>query len=219
MGCSSCHAKDDAHNGAFGTDCSQCHTTAAWLPASFDHSKLGFPLTGAHASLECAKCHLNNVFTAIDSACYACHAKDDAHNGQFGTDCGTCHTTPAWLPASFDHSKTGFPLTGAHAGLSCSKCHTSGVFSGLANACSSCHAEPSFHAGLFAGMTCDQCHTTASWGPAAFNLSHPSGCGEHGCINHEGATCRDCHTVNLSTATCLKCHDSNNPGEGGGGGG
>jgi hypothetical protein len=46
---------------------------------------------------------------------------------------------------------------------------------------------------------------------------HPNVCGEGGCINHEGATCRDCHTVNLSTSTCLKCHDSNNPGDGGGG--
>jgi len=215
--CVSCHAKDDHHNGQFGTDCGMCHTTTAWLPATFDHSLTQFPLTGAHASLDCAQCHPGAVFTAIATTCVSCHAKDDHHNGQFGTDCGACHSTTAWLPATFDHSRTRFPLTGAHAGLDCSRCHANQVFTGLSTVCSSCHPEPSFHAGLFAGMTCDQCHNTSSWSPATFNLAHPNVCGEGGCVNHEGATCRDCHTANLSTSTCLKCHTSNNPVDGGGG--
>ncbi len=155
---------------------------------------------------------------ATPQDCYGCHAKDDAHKGQFGNGCGTCHTTSGWLPASFDHSLTKFPLTGAHTKLSCSQCHTNAVFTTLSTACSSCHPDPSFHAGLFAGMTCDQCHTTTAWSPATFNLSHPASCGEVSCIDHERAICRDCHTVNLSTATCLKCHDSNRPGDGEGGG-
>jgi hypothetical protein len=215
--CYSCHAKDDAHKGQFGTDCSLCHSTTAWLPASFDHSKSKFPLTGAHASLECSKCHLNNVFTAIDPICFSCHSKDDAHNGQFGTDCSMCHSTTAWLPATFDHSRTKFPLTGAHVSLDCTKCHLNNNFTNLSAACASCHTDPAFHAGLFAGISCDQCHNTSAWSPATFNLPHPGGCGDSGCIGHQGATCRDCHTVNLSTATCLKCHTSNNPGDGGGG--
>lgn len=218
IACFSCHAKDDAHNGQFGTQCDTCHNTTAWLPATFDHSALGFPLTGAHESLECGQCHLNNIFTGLDPACYSCHAKDDAHNGQFGTDCGQCHSTSAWLPATFDHSKTGFPLDGAHTGLACDQCHANEVFTGLSPACASCHADPAFHAGLFAGMSCDQCHNTSSWSPAQFNASHPNACGEVTCIDHEGATCRDCHTVDLMDATCLKCHDNNNPGDGGGGG-
>jgi hypothetical protein len=219
IACYSCHAKDDTHNGQFGTQCDTCHTTTAWLPASFDHATSGFPLTGAHASLACSQCHLNNVFTALDTACYACHAKDDAHNGQFGTDCGQCHTTTAWLPATFDHAKTGFPLTGAHSGLACSKCHTGGVFTGLSASCAACHAEPAFHTGLFTNMSCDQCHTTSAWSPAQFNAAHPNACGEVTCIDHERATCRDCHNVDLMTATCLKCHSSNNPGGDGGDGG
>jgi hypothetical protein len=216
--CFSCHAKDDAHNGQFGTDCSICHSTTAWLPATFDHSLTKFPLTGAHTSLACSQCHINNVFTALDTACVSCHAKDDAHNGQFGTDCGMCHSTTAWLPATFDHSLTKFPLTGAHIGLDCTKCHINNNFINLSIDCASCHPEPAFHAGLFGGMSCDQCHNTSAWSPASFNLAHPGGCGDSGCINHEGATCRDCHTANLSTATCLKCHDTNTPGDGGGGG-
>ncbi len=218
MACFSCHAKDDAHQGQFGTLCDTCHSTTAWLPSTFDHSKSKFPLTGAHISLACAQCHINNQFTGLDTTCVSCHAKDDAHNGQFGTDCGTCHSTTAWLPATFDHARTKFPLTGAHASLSCAKCHINNNFTKLSTVCASCHADPAFHASLFTNLSCDQCHNTSAWSPATFNLSHPNSCGEVTCINHEGATCRDCHNVNLATATCLKCHTSNNPGDGGGGG-
>ena len=215
--CYACHAKDDAHNGQFGQDCGQCHSTTAWKPASFDHSKTGFPLTGAHSKLACGNCHANGNFGGLSPACYSCHAKDDAHGGQFGQDCGSCHSTNAWKPASFDHSKTGFPLTGGHAGLACGNCHNDGNFGGLSPVCSTCHSDPAFHAGLFGNMTCDQCHNTTAWVPAQFNAPHPNACGEVTCINHEGATCRDCHTVDLMDASCLKCHDSNDPGDGGGG--
>jgi hypothetical protein len=166
--------------------------------------------------IACTQCHINGDFTNLSTDCYSCHAKDDAHNGQFGTDCGTCHSTTAWLPATFDHSRTKFSLTGAHAGLSCAKCHLNNNFTNLSPVCSSCHSDPSFHAGLFTNMSCDQCHNTSTWSPAGFNQVHPASCGEPACVNHEGASCRDCHTENLSTATCLKCHISNNPGDEGG---
>ncbi len=215
--CSSCHAKDDAHQGQFGTSCGTCHTTDGWLPASFDHSTTKFPLSGAHLKLECTQCHTSADFASLSSECHSCHAKDDAHKGQFGSSCGTCHTTDGWLPASFDHSVTKFPLTGAHVPLDCTQCHKNGAFTNLSADCASCHPDPSFHAGLFARIRCDQCHNTTAWSPATFNQAHPNSCGEVTCINHENATCRECHTVNLSTATCLKCHDSNNPTDGGGG--
>jgi hypothetical protein len=216
--CYSCHAEDDAHQGEFGTGCGTCHTTDAWLPATFDHSKTNFPLTGAHVDLKCTECHPAAEFTGLSTDCISCHAKDDAHQGEFGTGCNTCHNTDAWLPATFDHSKTTFPLTGAHIGLACSQCHASQVFTGLNSFYASCHSDPSYHAGLFTGMVCDQCHNTRAWSPAAFNMAHPNSCGEVTCINHERATCRDCHPSELASATCLKCHSSNNPGDGGEGG-
>jgi hypothetical protein len=216
--CYYCHEADDAHQGEFGTGCATCHTTDAWLPATFDHSKTNFPLTGAHIELKCKECHTSLSFTALSTECISCHAKDDEHEGEFGTGCDSCHSTDAWSPATFDHSQTNFPLTGAHIGLACSQCHASRVFTGLDTFCASCHSDPSFHAGLFSGMACDQCHNTSTWSQAAFNLAHPNSCGEARCINHERATCRDCHPTELSSATCLKCHDSNNPGDGGEGG-
>jgi hypothetical protein len=210
--CNSCHAKDDAHQGQFGRDCAACHTTAGWLPATFDHNLSAFKLTGKHANVACESCHVNHVFQGTPTDCYSCHAKNDEHNGSFGTGCGSCHTTSGWLPANFDHGI--FPLTGGHAGLQCIRCHkVPGVYTGLSTACVNCHADPAYHAGMF-GTNCAQCHSTNNW-LASYSGSHPNTCGGQ-CINHEGASCRDCHTTNLSSATCTKCHDSNNPGGGGG---
>jgi hypothetical protein len=101
-------------------------------------------------------------------------------------------------------------LTGAHVGLPCTSCHTGSTFTGLSSSCSACHGEPAFHAGLFEGVACSQCHNTSSWTPASFNQSHSGDC-DGPCINHQGATCQDCHTTNLFSFTCLKCHDSNDP--------
>jgi hypothetical protein len=216
--CYSCHAKDDAHAGQFGTDCSLCHSPAAWKPATFDHNLAPFKLDGKHAAVPCASCHINGVFKGTPTDCYSCHAKDDHHGGQFGTACGACHTTSGWLPATFDHNLSTFPLTGAHAGLDCTRCHTNNVFKGTSTLCAACHADPPFHAGMFAGTSCNSCHNTSAWTPASYNGPHPGGC-DGNCIGHQGAACRDCHTVNLATATCTKCHANGVPGDGGGGGG
>jgi hypothetical protein len=214
--CHACHAEDDAHQSRYGSDCGMCHSPAAWEPSTFDHALTAFPLEGKHAELQCESCHLEAVFAGTPIDCYACHADDDPHRGTFGADCRACHTTGGWLPATFDHRS--FPLTAGHAGLPCIRCHTTpGVYVGLSTACAYCHADPPFHAGLF-GANCAQCHNTSNW-RAAYNGPHPRSC-DGQCISHEGAGCRDCHTRNLATATCLKCHDSNNPdGDGGGDGG
>jgi hypothetical protein len=208
--CASCHGSDDPHGGQFGSNCASCHTTSAWKPSTFDHSRTGFALTGAHASASCAGCHPGGRFAGTPSSCASCHGSDDPHGGRFGSDCAACHSTNAWRPATFDHSLSGFPLTGAHASTSCTSCHPGGRFSGTSSACASCHGEPAYHAGVF-GTNCGSCHNTNNWS-ATYNGSHPSIHGEDG-RNHEGATCRDCHTQTLASATCLKCHDSNNPEE------
>jgi hypothetical protein len=204
--CFSCHAKKDRHNGQFGTDCAACHSTAAWFPATINHNLTNFPLTGAHVGVVCTACHANNVFKGTPTDCFACHAKNDKHNGQFGTSCGACHSTSAWLPANFDHSKSRFPLTGAHVNVACAKCHINNVYKGTPADCVGCHAEPAVHAGRY-GTACAQCHNTSSWA-----FSHPSNCGDQNCLHHQGATCADCHPGGFATATCTKCHDSNNPG-------
>jgi hypothetical protein len=227
--CITCHQQVKAdfmasHLAAYGNNCLGCHDGIDTYGHAFSHAGVAFQLTGKHVPLDCGACHSGARsiadLKATPQDCASCHLKDDAHKGQFGSGCSTCHTTQGWLPATFDHSLTKFPLTGAHAGLACTKCHTTAVFTVLPTACISCHPDPAYHAGLFAGMTCDQCHSTSAWIPAIFNLPHPAGnCGESNCIAHQGATCNDCHPVSLPTFTCLKCHDSNTPGDRGGGGG
>ncbi len=224
--CASCHLKDynattnpNHKSAGFPTDCSICHTTSGWTPASFDHSKTGFALTGAHASLQCVACHANNNFTGLSATCVSCHLNNynsttnPNHKASgFPTDCAVCHTTSAWQPASFDHSKTAFPLTGAHVSVPCASCHINGVYAGTPTDCYSCHQKdytsvtnPNHVAAHFP-TTCGTCHTTASWLGATFNHTwFPIYSGTHA---GKWMTCNDCHVnpSNYATFSCITCH-------------
>jgi hypothetical protein len=213
--CFSCHQKDDPHAGQFGMDCGACHKSDGWKPATFDHNLSAFKLEGEHATTACEDCHKNNVFKGTPSDCYSCHAQQDEHNGQFGTDCSACHTPSDWDNATFDHSRSAFPLTGAHQQVDCEKCHVNAQFAGTPSACVNCHADPVFHVGAF-GTDCASCHSTTAWSPAIFNQSHPEpsvGEGGNG-INHGGTTCLTCHPTTVKEYTCLSCH-TDNQGNGG----
>ena len=86
--CWNCHQTD--YNGAlspphkaagFPQDCTQCHGSSAlnWTSATFNHATTGFTLTGAHTSLQCAQCHVNNNYSLTSAACWGCHQTD--YNG------------------------------------------------------------------------------------------------------------------------------------------
>lgn len=203
--CASCHLEDDAHAGRFGTDCGTCHSPNGWLPAQFDHNLSAFKLEGKHTEADCGDCHKNNVYQGTPSDCYSCHAQDDAHGGKFGTNCAACHTPSDWEAATFDHSRSNFPLTGAHQQIACEKCHVNAQFAGTPTTCVACHAEPVFHAGLF-GTNCASCHTTTAWRPATFNGQHtfPLNHGESGIVS-----CTTCHPSSFTTYTCYGCHKHN----------
>jgi len=158
--CYACHASKDKHNGQFGTDCGSCHKPTQWSDVNFNHNNTGFPLNGRHSGVPCAACHANG-YKGTPTNCYACHASDDNHNGQFGTDCGACHKTSGWGGASFDHGMTGFPLIGKHSGLNCTKCHRGGSYGGLSSNCVACHEDK--HNGQN-GNDCTMCHTPRGWG-------------------------------------------------------
>lgn len=201
--CYSCHRNDDPHEGAFGIGCADCHDENGWTPAKFDHNLAAFKLEGRHADVACKDCHRDNLFAGTPSDCYSCHRQDDEHNGQFGTDCAACHSPLDWENATFDHSRSNFPLTGAHVGLDCKQCHSAGQFAGLGTACESCHTDPAYHLGMFPGQACSQCHTTSSWRPATYNGRHTFPM-NHGEGNN---TCSSCHQPTLNTWTCYTCHD------------
>jgi hypothetical protein len=206
--CVGCHAKDDQHKGAFGTACGACHKTDAWQGATFDHGKSAFPLTGKHIQVDCARCHINNVYKATPQTCVGCHAKDDQHKGAFGTACGACHKTDAWQGATFDHSQSAFPLTGKHVQAGCARCHINNVYKGTPQTCVGCHQDPAYHLGVF-GTACADCHTANGWHPAQYNRPHtfPFNHGESGV-----GSCKTCHSTQVKVYMCYGCHEHTEAG-------
>jgi len=204
--CFSCHASDDAHNGQFGTNCGTCHNPSTWKDVNFDHGKVtGFPLAGSHTSVPCTSCHINGVYKGTPKECVACHAADDAHNGQFGTVCSACHDTTKWKNGTFDHGKTKFPLTGSHANAACKSCHANGVYKGTPTNCYSCHANKDNHNGQF-GTDCGACHKPTKWSDVNFD-HNSTGFPLSG--RHTTAQCKACHINGVYKGTptnCYSCH-------------
>jgi NMD protein affecting ribosome stability and mRNA decay len=224
--CVGCHLPDfqkanNPNHVAMGLPqtCSQCHTTAAWQPATFDHTLVGFPLTGAHATLQCNQCHSNGNFNLTSKACVSCHLKDFQNTNNpnhaqqgFPQTCEQCHNTAAWIPAEFNHAASGFPLTGAHATTPCAQCHVNNNYHLTNTACVACHlkdyqgtTDPS-HVQANFPQTCQQCHNTTSWAGATFNHAS-TGFALTGA--HTTLQCSQCHAngnYSLNSGACANCH-------------
>jgi hypothetical protein len=230
--CYGCHAKDynatTAPNHAqagISTQCQTCHTTIAWIPATFNHNNTSFPLTGAHVNVPCATCHTDNFAGTLPTNCYGCHTKDynattNPNHAQSGipTLCETCHNTTAWSPATFDHNNTSFPLTGAHTTVPCGTCHTDNYAGTLPTNCYGCHTKDYNATATMAGVpnhvnagfsqTCTQCHTTQTWLNATFNHNATAFplTGAHTTV-----PCATCHTDNYAgtlPTNCYGCHST-----------
>jgi hypothetical protein len=232
--CALCHLSDynttnnPPHASAgFPTDCSVCHSTTNWLGATFNHASTGWALTGFHATVQCNQCHVNNNYKLTSTVCVTCHLKDfqsttnpNHVSSGFPQQCEVCHNTSAWIPSSFDHNNTPFPLTGFHTKVPCAQCHVNNNYTSLPTDCYSCHKadyngtnNPN-HTSAGFPTTCATCHNTTSWLGATFNHTwFPT--------NHGGANgvCSTCHTnaSNYLVFTCTNCHqktqtDSNHRG-------
>ena len=213
-------------SAAFPRTCEGCHSTASWSPAAFDHNAATkFALVGAHTRVECAQCHQNGVFSGTPAQCSGCHLSDfnkttkpNHVSAGFPQACEVCHSSTAWIPATYDHSKTRFPLTGMHTNTQCAQCHTNNIYAGTPAACSGCHltdfnnSKNPNHAASGFPQTCETCHSTAAWRPATFDHSKTkfplTGM-------HTNTQCAQCHTNNIyagTPAVCSGCHltDFNN---------
>ena len=114
----------------------------------------------------------------------------------------------------FDHTRTGYALTGVHAKERCDACHLNGVFKGTPRDCTTCHTsgariardnvvKPQRH--LPTQESCDACHNTQTFGGAKFT---------HAGV--QAGSCASCHNGNLAqgkpsahlqtTASCDSCH-------------
>ena len=254
--CVSCHRADfqkttnpNHVTSQFPQNCQMCHTFDSWIGATFNHAgpPANFPLTGAHATIACTTCHINNNYnlTTPPNACgnSGCHlttwqqTTNPVHSSAgapfAAANCSTCHTTTTWTTATFDHSTTGFPLTNSHqlapAGkvTACTDCHINNNYNLTTppNACgnSGCHLTTwqqttnpvhSSAGAPFAAANCSTCHNTIAWTTAAFDHSTTGWplTGSHqmspaGKVN----ACTDCHVSNNYTFTsantdCYGCH-------------
>ena len=223
--CASCHinrynattAPNHAAAG-FSSNCAMCHGTSGWTPSAFDHSRTQFPLLGAHTTAACTSCHTSGRFAGTPTTCVSCHlaaytATTNPNHvaAAFPQDCQVCHSSVRWLGATFNHSNTRFPLTGAHTSVQCSNCHVANKYSGTPTACYACHttefatvANPNHTAAGFP-TTCESCHTTTTWSGARVSHKFPIYSGAHA---GKWTTCNDCHTTssNYTLFSCTNCH-------------
>lgn len=225
--CVSCHLNDynastdpDHQAADFSQKCETCHTINGWSPANFDHNNTQFPLTGTHLSLDCSSCH-SQGFAGTPTDCYSCHEQDynraENHvSQQYPHDCQMCHNTSSWGDADFDHTTTGFQLTGTHQTVECSDCHQNG-FSNTSTQCESCHltdfnatTNPN-HQAIGITTDCQSCHTTnPGWQPATFAIhnNYYELLGAHANI---ASDCVACHNGNYNNTPdqCYGCHAEN----------
>lgn len=216
-----------------GVDCSDCHTSADWKTLrpdpKFDHGQVSrFALTGQHATVTCASCHLDLRFDepkAGPTECATCHV--DVHRGNLGPDCTSCHNTTAFRDVeSFTlHQRTAFPLTGAHVQTPCEACHKTernGVFTAVPRDCVACHTatlDRAAASGVDHGgfpRDCAQCHVTLTWsgGTVFDHVSVSRGYVLEGA--HARGRCASCHTTPgfalrfapppTSNQDCVACH-------------
>ena len=217
--CAGCHATDDVHRGTRGSDCARCHLTKEWRTAKFDHLKeTGYALLGAHSGIDCLTCHRSgNYKEAIPKDCNGCHRADDVHAARFGAHCDECHDNSHWQVASYDHAgRHKFALTGAHADLACTACHTAEVaMQKLGTACVDCHRSSDPHGGKLRDG-CDSCHGQVSW---KANLTFNHALTDYPLLGlHRLVSCAQCHTSMTfagAAGNCAGCHKADDVHKGG----
>ena len=254
--CTDCHK--DEHSSQFAAApyfnaCDKCHTVEGYKPSTFTltkHKQTRFMLTGGHIAVPCSDCHKevpNQPKSAVvyhwkNLDCTSCHA--DPHKGQFkermaakrsdgsATGCEACHVTKSWKELSgFDHSKTKFPLAGAHRATACVDCHKppnletklmNVDFTAAPTVCEDCHED--IHGKQFAKgevTHCADCHNSMKWKPSLFDHETRTAFSLKGA--HQNVRCGDCHKLTREVASktvlfykptpkdCASCHGPTNP--------
>jgi len=237
--CSKCHSE---HNGADFALINQISWEGADF-RKFKHPHVVYRLTGGHDPLSCEKCHAAKgrppfvlpkfkkfprdlTYLDLTQDCVSCHA--DPHAGGKITKCTGCHDQKHWKPAPLFNHDQFYPLRGAHATISCGKCHIPSHLTRESPAtkwnvafgptkgkrCVDCHASP--HRVKWV-ETCEACHVSNDkiWKSAdnrmtkkqhamtGFRLEAP----------HDKAKCLDCHGPDLPGIPFLERYpDPSRPG-------
>jgi hypothetical protein len=224
--CITCHRDDfrrttsPNHTAAgYSENCEHCHTTTAWIPATNTETHQTYPLTGAHLTITCNDCHAEGVYQGTPSSCAACHQDDydtsvnPSHRALgLALACEDCHTTIAWAPSTFNHTSTGYVLSGAHGKTNCVLCHTAQYGQQPPTACVDCHQNDYIRAANHQTQSfsqdCTECHSTTAWKPSNFtHTGFPIYSGTH---RSRWSSCTDCHPSagNFTVFTCFTCHST-----------
>jgi len=215
----------ESPHGDFDEECSLCHGQSAWKPIQlrddFDHGRYGPKLVGRHEGLYCGFCHVSLDFKGLDGGCASCHV--DAHAGELGPDCAQCHGFESFASTQDQfrmHRGSSFPLSGAHLGIACDRCHPqqpegAATYRLTDARCVSCHQDDfdsvitPDHVGAGFDQDCERCHRISQWDDARFDHSRIG-----------AALCVDCHQddydgtrdpvhVDLGfSTTCQDCHNT-----------
>jgi hypothetical protein len=193
----------------------------------------------------CASCHINNNYTLTiaptDCGNSGCHlttwqqTNNPAHvsaGAPFAAaNCSTCHSTITWTTATFNHSATGWALTGSHqmapAGkvVACTDCHVGNnyTFTTANTDCYGCHqvawqrttmmggAVPNHITSGFPTSQCSTCHDTVLWSTGKFDHS-TTGWPLQGA--HVTTPCASCHMganpygLTAANTDCYGCHQA-----------
>src|ERR1700732_5031054 len=193
----------------------------------------------------CTDCHINNNFTLTitpnDCGNSGCHlttwqqTNNPVHSSGgapfAAANCSTCHSTITWTTATFDHSTTGWALTGSHqmapAGkvVACTDCHVGNNYTfTVANTdCYACHqaawqstttlggAVPNHITSGFPPSQCSTCHDTVLWSTGKFDHS-TTGWPLQG--THVTTPCASCHmgatpyALTIANTDCYGCHQA-----------
>ncbi len=198
-------------------DCRRCHTDHKGRGAdvvqfdreTFNHRFTDFPLKGGHRTARCEGCHKpREKYRKAPSQCYGCHGKIEPHKTRLGKKCADCHTEEAWRKVKpYDHSKTEFPLKGAHKKVACASCHPNEQYKDVPKVCASCHQIQDVHQGRN-GKKCETCHESTKWTTIRFDHEKQTKFPRRG--KHAELKCEACHSGDvykdkLST-DCFSCH-------------
>jgi hypothetical protein len=183
-----------------------------------------------HAKLEenCNECHVRFNKEAQTGLCADCHKdvkadiqKHEGFHGRLGDkECRECHTDHKGRNAKivvldvkkFDHSKTDFPLLGAHLKqdkVKCEDCHKAKKkFREAPSACNDCHRKDDKHKGSL-GTDCKNCHNERTWKETRFDHSlEKTRFALKG--KHVDVKCSKCHVDSSHfkgvSHECVACH-------------
>ena len=222
--CFSCHSNNYYSTTApnhvvagYSTDCESCHSVSSPVWAAQNTSHDFFPLKGGHNINNCFACHKQNTFVGLSQDCASCHLSNYNNTSnpnhaalKMSTDCKSCHSINSFLQAAYNHTTTGFALTGKHFSISCNDCHKGNAV--VTTTCVSCHqanynSAPN-HLAQSYPTDCTMCHSTTNWTQANFNHA-TTGFLLTGA--HNAVTCNSCHTKGFGTisTTCVSCHQAN----------